>query len=540
MPFVASVSAERAEVEALLQSGAFSRAPNLVKILRYSCDRYFEGQGDQIKEYNVAVEALGRPPDFDQKKDSIVRVEAHKLRKRLKEFYDSEGAAHAIRIEIPNGQYAPTFIHNGRAAESSIQTEISVAAAAVPLNVSSVDAPPASARNESRPSRRTLKSRWWVAAAAFIPACAVALSLGFHFTRTSISESKGEMWTGSSVEVPSEFRTLAGYHGTPFQDRQGRIWQPDAFYNGGRSVSLPGSARIDCLPDPRFVHAVRQGDFHYDVPVRAGTYELHLYFIEPIGIEPPGTTTTRNDPGDDVGGSFMVDVNGKPVLSGVDLLSDAGGPNRLYERIFRDVARDRDGKIHIGFHPINGPAILTAMEILADAPGHVRPIRIIARRSSVIDTGGTVWSADRYVLGGRLVERKDSVWETMDKTLFEGERYGNFTYYIPAAPGRYQLTLYFAETFFGSRLPFANRIYENGARVFNVFVNGETVLRDFEVAKAAGGSNRGIKRTFSDVQPNAQGKIVIEFNSVRNYAEVNALELVGMDNLNGPAQLTVR
>jgi hypothetical protein len=71
-------------------------------------------------------------------------------------------------------------------------------------------------------------------------------------------------------------------------------------------------------------------------------------------------------------------------------------------------------------------------------------------------------------------------------------------------------------------------------------VNGEAVLRNFDIAKAAGGSNRGIKRTFSDVQPNAQGKIVVEFNSVRNYAEVNALELVGMDSLDDPAKLTVR
>src|SRR5256885_3659526 len=43
----------------------------------------FRSQSSQIKEYNIAVEALGRAPDFDQKKDSIVRVEAHRLRKRL-------------------------------------------------------------------------------------------------------------------------------------------------------------------------------------------------------------------------------------------------------------------------------------------------------------------------------------------------------------------------------------------------------------------------------------------------------------------------
>ena len=74
---------ERAELEAVLESGIFHRAPNLASFLRYICERYFEGDASQIKEYSIAVDALGRPSDFDQKKDSIVRVEAHRLRKRL-------------------------------------------------------------------------------------------------------------------------------------------------------------------------------------------------------------------------------------------------------------------------------------------------------------------------------------------------------------------------------------------------------------------------------------------------------------------------
>src|SRR6266567_1070003 len=98
---------ERRELEAVLVSGIFKRAPNLAQVLTYVCSKYFEGTAEQIKEYNIAVEALGRPPNFDQKRDSIVRVEAHRLRRRLREYYDSEGATHAIRIEIPAGTYAP-------------------------------------------------------------------------------------------------------------------------------------------------------------------------------------------------------------------------------------------------------------------------------------------------------------------------------------------------------------------------------------------------------------------------------------------------
>jgi hypothetical protein len=101
---------EKSELDAVLTSGILDRAPTLAQFLTYICSKYFEGATEQIKEYNIAVQALGRPPDFDQKKDSIVRVEAHKLRRRLHEYYEAEGADHEIRIEIPSGQYAPRFV----------------------------------------------------------------------------------------------------------------------------------------------------------------------------------------------------------------------------------------------------------------------------------------------------------------------------------------------------------------------------------------------------------------------------------------------
>src|ERR1039458_138446 len=101
---------EKREFQSLLASGILDRAPNLAQVLTYVCEKYFEGAAEQIKEYNIAVEALGRPAGFDQKRDSIVRVEAHRLRKRLREYYEAEGAAHSVRIDIPSGRYAPIFV----------------------------------------------------------------------------------------------------------------------------------------------------------------------------------------------------------------------------------------------------------------------------------------------------------------------------------------------------------------------------------------------------------------------------------------------
>ena len=115
---IAEHRAERAEFEGLMASGILRRAPHLVSFFTYICERYFEGQSDQIKEYTIGVEALKRPPSFDPKKDSIVRVEAHRLRRRLNEYYAAEGAKHAVQIVIPNGQYVPEFIHRPEVREA--------------------------------------------------------------------------------------------------------------------------------------------------------------------------------------------------------------------------------------------------------------------------------------------------------------------------------------------------------------------------------------------------------------------------------------
>src|ERR1035441_919065 len=122
MQAAAEFRQERHELDTILASGILIRAPNLARVLTYICAQYFEGTAGQIKEYNIAVEALGRPADFDQRRDSIVRGETHRLRKRLREYYEADGADHAIRIDIPTGQYAPRFLPSGT-AQASLSAE---------------------------------------------------------------------------------------------------------------------------------------------------------------------------------------------------------------------------------------------------------------------------------------------------------------------------------------------------------------------------------------------------------------------------------
>ena len=108
---ISKLESERAEVNSILASGVFGRTNNLVRLLTFVCDKYFEGAIDEIKEYSIAVNALGRPDSFDPQVDTIVRVTAHALRKRLEEYYRSAGAEHAVHICLPSGHYVPKFIH---------------------------------------------------------------------------------------------------------------------------------------------------------------------------------------------------------------------------------------------------------------------------------------------------------------------------------------------------------------------------------------------------------------------------------------------
>jgi len=106
----------RAELQLILQSQLFARSPGLSRLLSYLCDKVMAGESSQIKEYSVALDVFGRQASFDQDSDSIVRVQANRLRKRLAEYYSAEGKAHKIRITIPVGQYVPTFEEHEQAA----------------------------------------------------------------------------------------------------------------------------------------------------------------------------------------------------------------------------------------------------------------------------------------------------------------------------------------------------------------------------------------------------------------------------------------
>lgn len=126
---------EREALRRVLKHPEISRSTSLVRFLSFICNKYFEGQAEDIREYTIAVEALGRREgNFDSRVDPIVRVTARALRKKLSAYYADEGKDDPVRVVLPLGHYVPQFIaapdaasHEDAREENGDETEAEAA-----------------------------------------------------------------------------------------------------------------------------------------------------------------------------------------------------------------------------------------------------------------------------------------------------------------------------------------------------------------------------------------------------------------------------
>ena len=148
--------------------------------------------------------------------------------------------------------------------------------------------------------------------------------------------------------------------------------------------------------------------------------------------------------------------------------------------------------------------------------------RVHAGGSQYTDSRGNVWSADENYTGGTAaVVSTNAITGALpgagDQSLYQSQRYGSpFTYVFNVPAGSYQATLKFAETYWTAV----------GNRVFNVSINGNTVLTNFDIFKTAGGQNRAVDEVFDNITPPG-GAITIQFGpaSVDN-AMVDAIQII--------------
>jgi hypothetical protein len=514
--------AERLELAAILASPTFARAQRSVKLLEYICEKHFAGQDAQVCEYSIATEALGRPANFDSAEDAIARVEIHRLRKKLREYYAAEGAHQPLKIIIPPGMYTPVFQEDGNsAALLPVNGEALLESAADPLAgpiadpaLDEPELPPLPAGAAPSSSKRPIWL-WWAAAVIAVGVAAVAVA-AFRTAAGPEREAPLRVIPPSVAAAPdSAVRIIAGYD-RKYIDHRGHTWLPDRYFEGGGQPRAPFRQFFARTSDPLLYQNGRIGLSGYNIPLKPGNYEMKLHFVEPVygpGLETGGGENSR---------VFDILVNGKVTIDSFDIVADAGGPLIADVRVFKDIQPGPDGVLRLGFHAKREQPIVSAIEIEPAEPHKLNPVRIVTQPNSVTDSRGQVWEADNYYAGGQTSNHFKVVTGTPDADLFANERYGHFSYAIPVAPGVYTASLFLAETYWGK---------ENeggggpGQRVFDVYCNGSALVRNLDILKEAG-PNHALVKKFRGLRPTTQGKLNFEFVPVVNYASVFAIEVL--------------
>jgi serine/threonine-protein kinase len=225
------------ELERILASRTFQGAGRSGALLRFLLERTFAGQAEQLKEYTVGAEALGRGGSFDPRTDAIVRVEISRLRSRLSHYYATEGAANPVRIGVPKGSYVPVLESAPPIAESrrDLGKRTALAAVAVALAVVSVAALAVWSRRHAQASP---------------PAPVTRLELDLGDTVLMRSTQVGS----SSVIISPDGRRLVF---VSYRNQEPRLMTRVLNEIGGsESVELPGTAGVRgpfFSPDGRYV-----------------------------------------------------------------------------------------------------------------------------------------------------------------------------------------------------------------------------------------------------------------------------------------------
>lgn len=503
-PLQSDHTADREALARLIASGVFARSPNLEKILLYLCNNYFAGRSSLLKEYHIATEALGRSEDFDPKKDSIVRVEMHRLRKRLKEYYAAaDPKVEPVRITIPEKSYIPDFQNVKQVSTDAVAMVAEAAVSSLPAVAD-----------------RKTGGKWKLAVIGLVAMLALGLAALIRLSPEAppppAAKSPVALTEDASppVNQAEVIRIMAGRPAGRYTDRYGQAWEGDRFFSGGSAVTLTGEVTSRGF-DPNIFSSMREGDFSYDIPLKPGVYEMLLLFAEtqfgernPLG----GGETSR---------TFSVSANGKVILRDFDAISETSDPNTATARRFRDLSPAADGKLHLQFGPatVSRPFV-NGIVISPGTPGKLRPIRMVCRPETFRDSKGNLWEPDQFYRSGKQITRPQGA-PALEGDAFRGERYGNFSYYIPVPAGTYGARLHFWEYWWGPNQPGKGGV---GSRLFDVFCNHKPLLVDLDIIRQ-NPKDQFVTHSFHGLTPNPQGKLVFDFMPKVNYALINAIEI---------------
>jgi TolB-like protein len=130
----------RCQLDRILASEPFVNSDRLSRFLRYVVERTLAGEGDRLKEYVIGTEVFERGEQYDPRVDSIVRVEAGRLRAKLDEYYNGHGSTDPVVIRMRRGGYTPAFESRAVSAVKPARRMLPVAGAAAALLLAGIAA----------------------------------------------------------------------------------------------------------------------------------------------------------------------------------------------------------------------------------------------------------------------------------------------------------------------------------------------------------------------------------------------------------------
>jgi hypothetical protein len=315
--------------------------------------------------------------------------------------------------------------------------------------------------------------------------------------------------------------------GSAFTTTDGTQWSGDANYSGGdllySSASIVGVGPQDMMLY-RSARAGLYGDFSYNIPVPNGNYTITLRMAE---IQYSAKRQRV----------FNVAINGSPVLTNFDILANVAPLTPLSQQFPVTVT---NGAVQIDVTGVVRRGILNAIQIApassapsspsggtATAPppgnsGSTTTQAAISINCGGVDftaSDGTKWTGDHSFVGGDLLYSSAGIAgvDPRDLGLYRSARaglYGDFSYVIPMANGTYPVTLYFAEIQYSGK----------GERVFNVALNGTTVLSNFDILTQVPSNTPLMKQFTADV---TNGVLKIDVTGVVRTGILNGIQVGG-------------
>jgi len=186
LPDGVTAATVRNQLAKILASESFSRSDRSSRFLRFIVEHVLDGKTEPLKEYVIGVEVFDKEESFDPRVDAIVRVEAGRLRTRIKEYYGEEGRSHPVRIELAKRGYVPVFRYLPSEVGDSRSTE--------------PQRPVEASKRLLQPSLEKFRVPWFRLAAGIV---VLLLVVGVYF------------WTGS--QPPKVAPDAEGPQGAPLQ-----------------------------------------------------------------------------------------------------------------------------------------------------------------------------------------------------------------------------------------------------------------------------------------------------------------------------------